>query len=235
MSIVLATAAAVATVTTAGTAGLWFRSSRRSRAAIDQLADKLEASEYAATHDELTGVLNRSGFYAAAQARLAHWDYGFGTVLLVDLDGMKAVNDTRGHGAGDVVLVAAAAHLNRVFGPLALVARLGGDEFAVLTDHLLDSTTYAAAAGIGVVDIADGIRESVTASVGATLVTGPADLAVALAQADAAMYRAKQHHGSWALYEADRDDDAAPADRRPIVRTRDLDQHVQLQLLGVVA
>ena len=87
-----------------------------------------------ATHDDLTGLANRALFMdrlhaaiAAArrnEARLA--------VMLLDMDGLKQVNDGHGHAAGDATLMEFAARLNQAVGERELAARLGGDEFAVL-------------------------------------------------------------------------------------------------------
>ncbi len=84
-----------------------------------------------ATHDPLTGLRNRAGFFAAAGA-LAETCRARGaelTVLFVDLDRFKAVNDTHGHHAGDRVLAVVAERLEAGLPPPVLVARLAGDEF----------------------------------------------------------------------------------------------------------
>lgn len=90
-----------------------------------------------ATHDDLTGLANRALFmdrlHAAigaarrVEARLA--------VMLLDMDGLKQVNDVHGHAAGDATLMEFAARLHRTVGGQELVARLSGDEFAVLLSH----------------------------------------------------------------------------------------------------
>ncbi|NLT56818.1 MAG: EAL domain-containing protein [Actinomycetales bacterium] len=79
--------------------------------------------------DALTGLLNRQAFLGLLDARLRR---GGTTVLFVDLDGFKTVNDTDGHAAGDRLLTEVAGALRTELGPEDLVARLGGDEFAVL-------------------------------------------------------------------------------------------------------
>ena len=84
--------------------------------------------------DELTGLYNRRGLFAAAEHTLedaARLRVGFG-VLFVDIDGLKEINDEHGHAVGDQVLRDAAALLRATFRKGDVVARLGGDEFAVL-------------------------------------------------------------------------------------------------------
>jgi diguanylate cyclase (GGDEF)-like protein/PAS domain S-box-containing protein len=96
---------------------------------------KAEAAiRHHAEHDHLTGLANRSLFKrqleaaAAAQSRPG-WS---AALLLIDLDGFKAVNDTLGHEAGDNVLVQTANTLMDLLGASDAVARLGGDEFAIV-------------------------------------------------------------------------------------------------------
>ncbi len=85
--------------------------------------------------DTLTGLPNRTTFYEAVDRRLAGPGNRMG-LLYVDLDGFKQVNDTRGHGVGDVLLNAVAERLKAICGtPAVSVGRLGGDEFAVLLPH----------------------------------------------------------------------------------------------------
>ncbi|HEX8123815.1 MAG TPA: GGDEF domain-containing protein [Solirubrobacteraceae bacterium] len=87
--------------------------------------------------DELTGCLNRRGFVDDLHVRLqrqARYGAGFGLVL-IDLDGFKAINDEHGHAAGDEMLRRTAAALAGTIRGGDVVARLGGDEFAVLLDE----------------------------------------------------------------------------------------------------
>jgi diguanylate cyclase (GGDEF)-like protein len=97
--------------------------------------------------DPLTGCLNRRGFEERAQeaVRAAVARGGSLTVVLVDLDGFKQVNDTGGHAAGDAVLRETASRLGAAARSGDLVGRLGGDEFAVLL-HRVDEDGAAAAA-----------------------------------------------------------------------------------------
>ncbi|UUX50932.1 GGDEF domain-containing protein [Nisaea acidiphila] len=84
--------------------------------------------------DELTGLLNRRGFAERLQSALAACKrQGItGTLLMIDLDKFKAVNDTYGHAAGDALLITVARILQSRTRETDSVARLGGDEFAVI-------------------------------------------------------------------------------------------------------
>jgi diguanylate cyclase (GGDEF)-like protein len=94
-----------------------------------------------ATTDPLTGLLNRRAFLDEVQRHVTRLDRGntAGSLMFVDLDAFKAVNDRLGHAEGDKVLVKLADLLRRLVRPGDLVGRLGGDEFAVWlggADHL---------------------------------------------------------------------------------------------------
>ena len=84
--------------------------------------------------DELTGLLNRRGFMAIAQHQLKVGRRSARGMILffVDVDGLKNINDTYGHGEGDRALKRAAKALEMTFRDSDVIARLGGDEFAVL-------------------------------------------------------------------------------------------------------
>lgn len=121
------------------------------RAAEDRLAEQRERIAYLETlslTDELTGLLNRRGFADAFRRELATARRtGTGGVLvIIDLDGFKAINDTHGHLAGDQYLRRVAAVLAENVRAKDVVARLGGDEFAVL---LTDTETASGLARAG--------------------------------------------------------------------------------------
>ncbi|MEZ5209370.1 MAG: GGDEF domain-containing protein [Acidimicrobiales bacterium] len=101
-----------------------------------QVQAQTEQLAHAATHDPLTGLVNRSAFIdaCAAQiaARRAATDPGDVVVLFCDLDRFKAVNDTHGHDVGDRVLEVVAARLQTCVRAVDVVGRYGGDEFTVL-------------------------------------------------------------------------------------------------------
>ncbi len=86
------------------------------------------------TTDELTGLLNRRGFFSLAQqqVKLANRTKRKLLLLYVDLDGLKTINDTLGHPEGDQAIAETAMILREIFRESDIIGRLGGDEFAVL-------------------------------------------------------------------------------------------------------
>lgn len=88
--------------------------------------------EFAATHDALTGLLNRTALLERAKAELREDSSNGFAAHLIDLDGFKEVNDTLGHGVGDDLLKQVSFRLRAAATGEELVARLGGDEFAIV-------------------------------------------------------------------------------------------------------
>ena len=140
-----------------------------------------EATHQLATTDDLTGLWNRRGFFEQARIR---WpgDHVASAVAFVDLDGLKVVNDTEGHSAGDAMIRRMATILTTSVRETDVVARLGGDEFAVFCPGIDADELHQRLAG------AVGRR----ASVGTALVAGRGEIAEALLDADARMYAAKR-------------------------------------------
>jgi diguanylate cyclase (GGDEF)-like protein len=163
-----------------------------------ELQDKVEQSAHEARHDALTGVANRLAWDEAMNAAQRSVDLG-GTVSLViaDLNGLKAVNDTHGHAAGDHLISTLANTLRGAVRGNDLVARLGGDEFAVLLPDLngpdagraLDRLRNA----LGDVRTADGLPVRAALGVGTCEPSG--SVTAAWRDADQAMYaeKRKQH------------------------------------------
>ena len=161
------------------------------------LRDELEE---AATHDPLTGLLNRAGF-ANRFHEVTSGPTDVAALLLVDLDGFKAVNDTLGHAAGDELLQFVAGRLRSCLRQGDIACRVGGDEFAVLTAEVLDAGNAVAIGERIRAVIANPFHlrrgpARVTGSVGVALLHGPVDLATALATADRASYDAKHGGGN---------------------------------------
>ncbi|MEU8672883.1 GGDEF domain-containing protein [Streptomyces anulatus] len=149
--------------------------------------------------DPLTGLLRRDAYTARARRLLArHGDDV--TVVMVDADHFKSVNDTMGHAAGDTVLAAFGSRLSAWAGPRAAVGRLGGDEFAVTLELNADRRQRRLEQLVRMlhtpVVLDDGRTVDVAASVGAATpdVLGTRDLSALQRAADAALYAGK-HSG----------------------------------------
>jgi diguanylate cyclase (GGDEF)-like protein len=150
--------------------------------------------------DSLTGLANRNTFMeqlAEACATAARSGRGF-ALLFVDLDDFKEINDSRGHAAGDSVLVEVGKRLRSAVRETDLVARFGGDEFAILLHRVADGQHASALAEkVRILLAANlGVGASIacpTASVGISMYSPEVATPEALLeQADRALYRAKQ-------------------------------------------
>ncbi len=175
--------------------------------ALDQLRESMRANEQQrdllhdrATHDSLTGLLNRGAAVDAlgrdlARARRAGWTLA---LLFIDLDGLKAINDTFGHEGGDAAIRAVADTLRATTRQSDVVARLGGDEFVVawlgaqgnegpsrLAERIRQQVSRCVAE-------VNGSRIAVRCSIGVAL-SEPSDVAVdsLMNRADQALYLAK--------------------------------------------
>jgi len=162
-------------------------------------AERTESQlRYLADHDSLTGLLDRRRFraeldqYASFSARYG----GQGAVMIIDIDGLKAVNDAHGHHAGDCLIRRVASIMRERVRGTDIVARLSGDEFAVL----MPQTDTAGALQLGE-DLRAEVAQSAategpasTISVGVTMFGGKREIGpeAVLVAADQAMYRAKE-------------------------------------------
>lgn len=160
-----------------------------------------QALEYQATHDNLTGLANRSLLNDRIEQAIA-WAKRNGnviSVMLLDLDHFKRINDASGHAAGDALLKEVAKRLRACVRDTDTVARLGGDEFViVLTDlpqvddagHIAQKIQGVLARPIETV----GRDVEITASIGMAMYPRDGDHGdVLLRYADMAMYRVKEH------------------------------------------
>jgi diguanylate cyclase len=178
---------------------------------------ELSGAREQALTDELTGLPNRRALLSAGATALAHAGLdGPVSLLLLDLDRFKDVNDGLGHHAGDGLLRQIGPRLRDALGPHATFARLGGDEFAVL----LPETGLAAASdcarelrGRLVEPFAvEDVRVHIDVSIGVTSALDPSVTVIELLRrADIAMYAAKYARAGVHAY--DPDTDAATGDR----------------------
>ena len=158
----------------------------------------LASLSWQASHDMLTGLVNRREFERSLLASLATADSEHDALMYLDLDQFKTVNDTCGHAAGDALLRQTAAVLQQQLDPHDLLARLGGDEFGVLLSHtdLARAEHVAEALRQSVLKLNftwGGQSFSISASIGLVyLDQHPVTLAEVLRAADVACYMAKE-------------------------------------------
>lgn len=166
-----------------------------------QLEESREHFRHAAFHDELTGLPNRALLLdhvkltiERAKTRATH----LYSVLFLDLDRFKNINDSLGHAAGNQLLIEISRRLQRCLQPTDTVARLGGDEFAILLDDLASNEEAVRAAERIQAELArplylNGQEVFTTASIGVTLCSAHYDEPEKiLRDADTAMYHAKE-------------------------------------------
>jgi diguanylate cyclase (GGDEF)-like protein len=152
---------------------------------------------YRATHDQLTGLANRSLLLDRLHLALLRRDRSHHPVCVAfDLDGFKAVNDGLGHRAGDELLTEVAARLAAAVRPSDTVARWGGDEFVVVCEDAPEPSAIGRRLGAAVGDLPVALAGG-EVGIGATVgvVSSPPGPSVAeelVAAADAAMYAAKR-------------------------------------------
>ncbi len=165
-----------------------------------RLREELESLRRQALHDPLTGLPNRRAFDQRLADELArHARFGPPvSVMLVDVDDFKRVNDRWGHAKGDEVLVWVAAFLVSQLRSIDVVCRLGGDEFAVIlpgTDE--PGALYCAGRLRSILEgVGRGARQRVRLSIGTGSTRSTrANREALLADADAAMYRDKRRRG----------------------------------------
>lgn len=152
--------------------------------------DSRERLEHAARHDDLTRLVNRAAF----AAELAAAPGGEKSLLYIDLDGFKPVNDVHGHSTGDLVLRAVAERIRSAVRPEDVVGRVGGDEFAVLCRNCGRREASAIAdrvlALLSEPIVVGGTTFVVTASIGIAAGTDAEDLVDAADQAQLLAKRA---------------------------------------------
>ena len=163
-----------------------------------QLRDELKRR---ATHDALTGCLNRSAVIQALADRLSEHDGHQTAVIFVDIDNLKPVNDQLGHAAGDERLVTLARRLQGLSREQDFVGRLGGDEFPLVCCGIEIPAQAAAIAE----RVRDALNRPVVLPAGKIEVRSSTGVAwpepdttadTLVAQADAAMYASKRQHNA---------------------------------------
>ncbi len=204
-----------------------------------KLNAKNKALVYQALHDELTGLPNRNYLFDKMEEALSEAEEASESfsILLMDLDRFKEVNDTLGHHFGDHLLVEVANRLHHKMKKPVTVARLGGDEFAVLVPGANHKKAIEVAKTITLSMLepvpVDGIELEISMSIG--IATYPADGNEAeelLQHADVAMYRAKRSMAKYMVYESNEDGNSIRRLRimgelRNVIENDELDVHYQ--------
>ncbi len=157
--------------------------------------ERVEAQlAYQATHDSLTGLPNRHQLIEELDQVLME-STELLSVLFVDLDGFKEVNDRHGHGAGDELLIRVAERLRDVLRPTDFLARLGGDEFVIVLRGLglMEAERLAGrvVASLELPFIVTGVEVGISASIGVSSAADERSSERLIKEADIAMYRAK--------------------------------------------
>ncbi|WP_127143844.1 sensor domain-containing diguanylate cyclase [Pelagibacterium montanilacus] len=182
-----------------------------------QVKERTEDLEDLVNRDSLTGIFNRRGV-AQGFADFSDWARQRKTtigLILIDVDGFKAINDSLGHATGDAVLIALAERLSQAIRRSDLCGRWGGDEFVVvirgcdaavlnrIAGELLEMTRTVPVPQDG------AASPGLTASIGACVVSPGESLQRATDLADQALYRAKHEGRDRAVIVATEDDDTA--------------------------
>jgi diguanylate cyclase (GGDEF)-like protein/PAS domain S-box-containing protein len=157
-----------------------------------------EQLKFLGLHDQLTGLYNRA-YFEQEMLRLEGGRCRKAGIIVCDVDGLKIINDTLGHDAGDALLTAAAAAIRESFRQNDMVARIGGDEFAVLLSdtHRHDVEKYCSR-------IRDAIARHNTSrpglplsiSIGFAVTESITSMTSLFKEADNNMYKDKLHHGN---------------------------------------
>lgn len=160
-----------------------------------ELADAHAKLSEVARHDDMTGLLNRKSFLATLKAARRHSDGG--ALLVIDADHFKQINDTYGHGQGDIALSMIAAAIGEGVRERDLVGRIGGEEFAALLHGASNEDALL---------VAERIRQNVealrfsprdgqilplTVSIGGTHISPGLTVSKLMREADNRLYQAK--------------------------------------------
>jgi diguanylate cyclase (GGDEF)-like protein len=182
---------------------------RATQLELAELKEENDRLSHLSYHDALTGLPNRLAYENFLEAHLYDHVRRPGPerlgLIIFDLDGFKAINDTLGHQAGDAVLRAVAAAVGEGSRVDECFARLGGDEFALVLPRVDERSLRRASErirkAVSNAAVLPRLPRTVTASVGAALLTdvsgeAATDAAALYARADAALYEAKRRGGN---------------------------------------
>lgn len=163
-----------------------------------------------AFHDALTGLPNRASLnlFLTAELEQARAGKTTGTILFVDMDDLKSVNDNFGHSYGDKIIVSAGRQISAVAGSHAFVSRIGGDEFVIIVPKINKRESAAQIAAIIVKNLCTeyeiGLEKlHMSASIGVAIYPDDGDMPEdILKKVDTAMYVAKNSgRNCWRFYE----------------------------------
>jgi diguanylate cyclase (GGDEF)-like protein len=170
----------------------------RLRGQVAQLQERVEQLDQLAHQDTLINLPNRRGFMRELD-RLVDRGKRYGhsaAMLFVDLDGLKMINDTFGHRAGDEALIQVAELLTHGVRRSDVVARIGGDEFGILLENADERSAHDTAARL--VDLIcgcefahDGESLPLSVAIGVSVIDGDDSPEAVMARADEEMYRRK--------------------------------------------
>jgi diguanylate cyclase (GGDEF)-like protein len=168
------------------------------REKIARLEERVKTLDALAHQDVLVSVPNRRGFMRELEALIARVSrYGEeAAMLFVDIDGLKRINDSFGHKAGDEALIQVANLLTRGVRKSDCVARLGGDEFGVLLSHATEESARETAQRLtaaieGQETHCDGNRLPLSVAIGITVIGANDTADAVIARADRSMYEEK--------------------------------------------
>ena len=170
----------------------------RLRGQVAQLQQRVEQLDHLAHQDSLIDLPNRRGFLRELErliARVSRYD-AKGAMLYVDVDGLKAINDSFGHRAGDEALIQVAGLLASGVRKSDVCARIGGDEFAILLENADEASAHETAARL-IDQIAccelmhDGNELPLSVAIGVALIESSDTAESVMARADEEMYRRK--------------------------------------------
>jgi diguanylate cyclase (GGDEF)-like protein len=170
----------------------------RLRAQVAPLQQRVEQLDHLAHQDSLIDLPNRRGFLRELDriiARAGRYD-AKAALLFVDVDGLKAINDSFGHRAGDEALIQVAGLLSSGVRKSDMVARIGGDEFGILLESADEASAHETASRLidliaGCEFVHDGDELPLSVAIGVGLIEPTDTAATVMARADEEMYRRK--------------------------------------------